>query len=285
MAIVRPILRLCRISNLPTVFANVLAAWLLGGGAAGDFRLIGSALAGALCYCGGMILNDVFDMDWDRRGKSRPIPEGEIAPVTAARLGWSSLGSGFAIFLALGANVLWATALMAGIVFYNGLHKRWPGSIWLMGACRFFLFITVASIPAAGAALTSQVWLWAAALAFYTAGITLAARHEDDGGHVHPGAIACLLLPAACALFPISAAAPWIAWPLAVSLAFCAWVLCSYRSFRRQERNAGAFVSGLLAGMVLVDAMALSATHPLASLGCLLLLPLNLLLQAFVPAT
>ena len=283
MTTARSILVLCRISNLPTVFANVLAAWFLGGGS-WDNRLALAALGAALCYSGGMILNDVFDADWDRQHrKPRPIPEGWISRTTAAWLGWVALGTGVGIFLALRSNPLWAAGLAAGIIFYNHLHKTWSGSIWLMGACRFFLFITVASIPAVS--LPLRVWLWGMALAGYVAGITLAARNENTGGKMHPEALAWLLLPAGCACYFLPEPGHELTWPLLVAVLFCLWVLWAHRRLHSGRIALGSFVAQLIAGMVFVDAMGLSTVFPHGSLLCLSLLPLNLFLQVFVPAT
>ncbi|MDP5019718.1 MAG: UbiA family prenyltransferase, partial [Opitutales bacterium] len=93
---------LTRGSNLPTVWSNVLAGWLLAHG----LRLHppGSEYAGqppdplgwggllllllgvSLTYVGGMILNDAFDARWDaERRSTRPIPAGLIAVGDALR--------------------------------------------------------------------------------------------------------------------------------------------------------------------------------------------------------
>ena len=73
----RALLVLGRVSNLPTVWSNCLAGWLLGGG--GNSALKFAALcAGTTClYIGGMFLNDAFDADFDRQHRQeRPfLPE------------------------------------------------------------------------------------------------------------------------------------------------------------------------------------------------------------------
>jgi len=62
----RTVLVLGRGSNLPTVWSNCLAAWLLGGG--GPAKYFAQLLAGTtLLYTGGMFLNDAVDADFDRR--------------------------------------------------------------------------------------------------------------------------------------------------------------------------------------------------------------------------
>ena len=62
----RTLLILGRVSNLPTVWSNCLAGWLLGGGGSGwKFFLL--SLGGTCLYVGGLFLNDAFDVEFDRQ--------------------------------------------------------------------------------------------------------------------------------------------------------------------------------------------------------------------------
>src|SRR5947199_6025840 len=90
----RTLLDLGRVSNLPTVWSNCLAGWLLGGGGpAWRFALL---CFGATClYVGGMYLNDAFDVEFDREfRRDRPIPSGAISlqAVWRWRFHWLVLG-------------------------------------------------------------------------------------------------------------------------------------------------------------------------------------------------
>src|SRR3974390_1221625 len=75
----RALLVLGRISNLPTVWSNCLAAWFLGGG--GQWRSFVLLCLGATpLYTGVMFLNDAFDVEFDRKYRSeRPITSGQIS--------------------------------------------------------------------------------------------------------------------------------------------------------------------------------------------------------------
>ena len=53
------LLRLGRVSNLPTVWTNLLAAVVLAGGAVSDGRILPLLAAMSLFYIGGMYLNAV----------------------------------------------------------------------------------------------------------------------------------------------------------------------------------------------------------------------------------
>ena len=71
----RALLVLGRVSNLPTVWSNCLAAWWLAGGGTVE-RLPFLLLGATLLYTGGMFLNDAFDADFDNQyRKERPIPD------------------------------------------------------------------------------------------------------------------------------------------------------------------------------------------------------------------
>src|SRR5207247_84954 len=77
--ILRTLLLLGRISNLPTVWSNCLAGWIISGG--GELaRLLLVCIGTSSLYVGGMFLNDAFDADFDRQHRpERPIPSGAIS--------------------------------------------------------------------------------------------------------------------------------------------------------------------------------------------------------------
>ena len=66
-------LRLGRVSNLPTVWSNVVAGIALGGGHLGASAAV-VALAASLFYVGGMFLNDAFDHRHDARNQPTRAP-------------------------------------------------------------------------------------------------------------------------------------------------------------------------------------------------------------------
>ena len=73
------LLRLGRISNVPTVWTNVLAGAVIAGGAQSPNEIALIVLAMTAFYVGGMYLNDYFDRAIDARDRpGRPIDAGEI---------------------------------------------------------------------------------------------------------------------------------------------------------------------------------------------------------------
>src|SRR5574339_414061 len=94
-------LRLGRVSNLPTVWTNVLA-----GVSVAREPLAFLALALSLFYIGGMYLNDAFDREIDARERpERPIPSGQVKATTVFAVGYGLLAAGLA---ALATEAAWA---------------------------------------------------------------------------------------------------------------------------------------------------------------------------------
>src|SRR5688572_31926696 len=95
-------LRLGRVSNLPTVTSNVLAAVALAGARPSPAVLVALCAGLSAFYVGGMYLNDAFDRDIDRRERpERPIPSGQVDAATVFLAGFGLLGAGLAVVAAL----------------------------------------------------------------------------------------------------------------------------------------------------------------------------------------
>ena len=174
----RTLLILARASNLPTVWSNCLAGWMLGGGgSAGRFLML---CLGATClYTGGMFLNDAFDAEFDRRHRAeRPIPSGSITLDEVWRWGFGWLGLGTVTLVLLGPVTGALTAiLLLCIVLYDAVHKLVDFSPVLMAACRFFLYLVAASTAQEG---VTGLAIWSAfALATYIIGLSYLVRRES----------------------------------------------------------------------------------------------------------
>src|SRR5262245_59426154 len=106
-------LELARVSNLPTVWSNVLAAWLLAGGT-WTWGPLAWLLAGAsLIYTGGMFLNDAADVKFDREHRrERPIPSGRISLAQAWVAGLGFLLVGFAMLVWGAEACIWLTGAL-----------------------------------------------------------------------------------------------------------------------------------------------------------------------------
>lgn len=120
-------LRLGRVSNLPTVWTNALAGAVLAGGAPAS-AIVTAALALSLFYIGGMWLNDAFDAQIDAAERAnRPIPMGEAGRGTVYLVGYGLLAAGILVSFTLGAAAGATGGVLAlAVVLYDWLHKKTP---------------------------------------------------------------------------------------------------------------------------------------------------------------
>jgi 4-hydroxybenzoate polyprenyltransferase len=280
----RILLVLGRVSNLPTVWSNCLAGWWLSGG--GNFWKLPFLLLGmSALYTGGMFLNDAFDADFDQqRRAARPIPSGKISTKTVWRFGWAWLALGIFCLLFLGkiAGPL-AIILAVCILVYNAVHKVITASPWLLGLCRFWVYVIAGTAGADGL----NGWpIWCgAALAFYVVGLSYVAKRESFRGPVPHWPLIFLAVPMLLAqLMNVGDALKPALW---VSLILALWMArCLRTIFSAGEINVGRIVSGLLAGIVFVDWLAVAPQCPRWLGGIFLILfGATLLLQRFIPAT
>ncbi|SKA77639.1 4-hydroxybenzoate polyprenyltransferase [Prosthecobacter debontii] len=297
-------LELARISNLPTVWTNVTAAWLLAGGPWWDARLAWLLLAGSLLYTAGMILNDVADAGHDRlHKKERPIPTGRIPLASAWIVGGAMMVLGMILATGPGgANGRVTLALAAAILFYDLYHKPWPGAVWVMGACRVLLYAMAASAVTTWSdmiSLSNDVLVAALALGAYIVGLTQVARMEAKGAVVKPWQVGfartLLFAPAIVATGYWLSRANWKLisllgdlTPLAPAvfiLIFIGLVLHASRVMKRGGPAIGEAVGLLLAGIAIVDALAVMQVS--LSLACMFvgIAPLLRLWQRWIAAT
>lgn len=176
----RAYLLLARVSNLPTVWSNVMAGMLLGVAAVGlvaavPWRMIAwTAVAVSLFYTGGMFLNDAFDAPFDRRARpERPIPSGDVTEREAFSIGAALLGGGLLLLSTDARALLLGTVLAAAIVFYDMRHKGHAFAPVVMGACRGLVYLVAA---ARGGDISALVIAGALAMTVYVAGLTVVAK-------------------------------------------------------------------------------------------------------------
>ena len=273
----RKFLALSRLSELPTIWSNCLAGWLLSGGGV-SARLIGLCIGTMCLYLGGAFLNDACDAGWDAaKRRARPIPAGSVALPTVFLLSIAWFAAGGLILVSLGHNTAILTILLlAVIVLYDLVHKIITFSPLIMGACRCLLYLLAGSAAAEG---LNGLTVWSGlALGGYTAGLHLLARKR--GLSVGP----CLLLlsPLLMAWIVNGRGYQWAA--LGFSGLLIAWLLwCAANSIWTAHQNFSLTVSGLVAGIVLVDLLAVLGGTASQGLCFLLWFGATLLLQRIVP--
>jgi 4-hydroxybenzoate polyprenyltransferase len=189
----RSYIELMRLPNVFTAIADVAMGFLFVQPPYGQWfptprdcwALAMLMAASSLLYIAGIVLNDVFDVEIDRRERpDRPLPSGRIALSAARRLGWKLLtlgvifGAGAGVFAGNPRPGVVAALLAGGIVLYDALLKPTPLGPLAMGACRMLnvmLGMSVLDLP-----LHIEHWLVAGGIGVYVCGITWFARRENE---------------------------------------------------------------------------------------------------------
>jgi 4-hydroxybenzoate polyprenyltransferase len=287
------LLKLGRVSNLPTVWTNGLTGLVLGGGALLDPRTLPLLIALSLFYVAGMYLNDAFDAEIDQKERpERPIPSGAIDLRTVFAASFVMFMVGLCLltwigFVAEGGTGGWPSlaglVLVISIVAYDWHHKQNPFSPYIMGVCRMMVYI------AAGLCflVPPSAWLLLAAVLLfsYLIGLTYIAKQENQSeiDSLQPALLLALpLLYGAYMIFAhasFTLVAAFVA--LLVVVVIAMWMLS-----RRLPGDIGLAVSVLIAGICLVDAMFLaSAGETVLAWWAIAGFALTLLLQRVVPGT
>ncbi len=284
-------LQLGRVSNLPTVWTNSLAAVVLVGAGMADARVWLLLVAMSLYYVGGMYLNDAFDAEIDAVERpERPIPSGAVSRSTVYTAGFSMLGLGTILVQATAMMAatdlgIWplasAIALAGMIVLYNWHHKANPLSPFVMGLCRVLVYVTSALCFVA--ALPGTLWIGALVLLCYLIGLTYVAKQENFGRVESLWPLAFLAAPLIYGLSHISAEPTTILFVIGLAgwIAYAIWLVQ-----RRQPGDIPRAVVSLIAGISLLDALLIaSAGHVMTALVAVAGFALTLFLQRYVSGT
>lgn len=169
----RQYLLLVRLPNVFTTPSNILVGYLATTppAEANGFHLAALMVSSGLLYIAGIVLNDYFDVEVDRRERpSRPLASGSISKERAMSIALIALAAANAIALAVSpASLAVSAALTAAIIAYDYRLKRSPAGPFAMGSTRFLNVILGAS-PALSAAVASGgravpvPGIWAAAI-------------------------------------------------------------------------------------------------------------------------
>lgn len=207
----RSYLLLARISNLPTVWTNVLAGVIVASAPAA--AVMPAIVAVSLFYMGGMFLNDACDAEFDRRARAdRPIPGGDVTrtEVLVAAAALMAAGEGVLLWAPHAAPaMLWSLALAGAIAFYDVSHKGQPFGPVVMGLCRALVY-AVAAVAAVGS-IAAPVMVAAIVMWIYIIALTVVAKTANLGRAV-PWLLAGICLVDAAMLM-------WVGQPTLAALA------------------------------------------------------------------
>ncbi|HYT87781.1 MAG TPA: UbiA family prenyltransferase [Gemmataceae bacterium] len=181
-----PYAQLLRLPNVFTAMADICLAALALGALPGQilpFLLL--LLASSCLYCAGMVWNDYFDLEEDKRDRPfRPLPTGKVSLHAATTLGTALLAAGVALVALAGAvgdgyrvaPLVVALVLAVTILLYDAWLKRTVVGPVAMGACRFLNVMLGLTVMAGG--LTGGGVFLAIVVGVYIVGVTWFARTE-----------------------------------------------------------------------------------------------------------
>lgn len=187
--------QLVRLPNVFTAVADVSMGCLFVLGAfntwgSDDFIAYAILIAvSCLMYCGGMVLNDVFDYDVDQQERpERPLPSGRLSVNFAQFFGFELLLLGTALGWTvsfLGDSVLTgivASLLAVAILLYDAVLKSTLLGPVAMGACRFLNVLLGMSLLEGGE-FDAVHFLVAGGIGVYILGLTIFARQEAENSN------------------------------------------------------------------------------------------------------
>lgn len=283
-------LELLRLPNLLTVPGDPLAGFCLAAvfvDAGSPVRLWLGALAGLvslLLYAGGLIDNDLCDLNEDRRDRpARPLASGRINPRLARGVcvGLFVAAMCLSLLVQKALPLYLAAGILVCVLLYNRVKKPLPpvGMI-LMGLCRGGSFLLGASVLGWSAVTLPVVVYCAAGWTLYIAAVTALAAGEvtrDVGALRRWGPAAVMLLwPCGLVLFlPETLSHCRGDWYVPVGLVLLALVLARITTARlkgraspeRIQKSVGLLIRNLL----LMQAACCFASPPNQWLGVALL--------------
>jgi 4-hydroxybenzoate polyprenyltransferase len=290
--------QLLRLPNVFTAFADIALATcaalaVIPGWPAADFWVRVALLvpASGCLYLAGMVWNDVFDLDEDRRDRPfRPLPSGRVTVRTAAILAAALTLAGVALAAVAGAVVL-GVALATAVLLYDSWLKRTPAGPAAMATCRFINVLLGLSVVGEDLLDVDTRLHLAGVVGVYIVGVTWFARTEAAAssrrhllaaaGVIGLSFVLALLLRAklppdsGTALFPY----------LLVGFGFLVGLPVARAVRSPGPKEVQAAVKRCVLGLVALDAVLASAFVGLPGLAVLLLLPPALVLGKWVYST
>jgi 4-hydroxybenzoate polyprenyltransferase len=210
---------LIRFPNVFTTPSDILVGYFSTtsvpvAGAAEIMQLIALMISSGLLYVAGIVLNDYFDTETDKRERPfRPLPSGNIQSRDAIIIALGALGTANIIAFAIGPASLAISIMITVTIFaYDYWLKHGIAGPFAMGGARFLNVIFGAS-PAISAALVVghvsvngvaflqlQIVTFAAASLFaYVTVITILSKNEtkvinQERTNLFPFSIVCIII-------------------------------------------------------------------------------------------
>ena len=188
LLVLRQYLLLVRLPNTFTAPSNILAGYfaLILPSYANVSHLAILILSSLLLYLSGIVFNDYFDIEEDRKERPfRPLPSGKVTKQKAFIIAAASMLAGNILVFAVGAtSVVISIILSATIIAYNYRLKHTVAGPFTIGAARF-LNVSLGASPAFPALLFSnnnilivRIMIVSVSMFLYVIAISILSRME-----------------------------------------------------------------------------------------------------------
>jgi 4-hydroxybenzoate polyprenyltransferase len=263
----REYLLLIRLPNVFTTPSNILAGYFAAVTVAETdiMRLIALMVSSGLLYIGGIVLNDYFDVEIDKRERpSRPLPSGNVSKRHAMAIVIVALLIANTIALVVGPiSLAVSLALTFAIIAYNYRLKHGLLGPFAMGGARFLnvifgaspalLYINNHSFAIVGAA--------AASLFLYIVAITILSKKE--AGNERPNStIASLIVFGVISAIAALGLLLQLQWAFLLNLSiFAAVMIVTFkRHLMKEMPSVQKAIRNMVISIIIIDSVFVTGT-------------------------
>jgi 4-hydroxybenzoate polyprenyltransferase len=282
---VKEYLRLIRLPNVFTTPSNILAGYFAAvtttttaAAEADEVHLIALMVSSGLLYIAGIVLNDYFDIEIDKKERpSRPLPSGKISKGSALTIAIVALLIANTIALVVGPiSLAISLTLTLLIIAYDYQLKYTVIGPFAMGGTRFLnvifgaspvlLYIDNHSVAIVGAAASS--------LFFYVSSITILSKKEVGNERPNSTLVILIVFGVILAIVPLGVLLQ-LEWTFLLNLSiFAAVTIVTFRQYIAKEvPSVQKAVRNMVISIIILDSIFVTGTAGLPNgLATLLLI-------------
>jgi 4-hydroxybenzoate polyprenyltransferase len=280
---VKEYLRLIRLPNVFTTPSNLLAGYFaavttVAAAEADEVHLIALMVSSGLLYIAGIVLNDYFDIEIDKKERpSRPLPSGKISKGYALTIAIVALLIANIIALVVGPiSLAISLALTLLIIAYDYQLKYTVIGPFAMGGTRFLnvifgaspvlLYIDNHSVAIVGAAASS--------LFFYVSSITILSKKEVGNERPNSTLVILIVFGVILAIAPLGVLLQ-LEWTFLLNLSiFAAVTIVTFRQYiAKAVPSVQKTVRNMVISIIILDSVFVTGTAGLPNgLATLLLI-------------
>lgn len=279
---VKEYLRLIRLPNVFTTPSNILAGYFAAvttaPAEADGVHLIALMVSSGLLYIAGIVLNDYFDIEIDKKERpSRPLPSGKISKGYALTIAIVALLIANIIALVVGPiSLAISLALTLLIIAYDYQLKYTVIGPFAMGGTRFLnvifgaspvlLYIDNHSVAIVAAAASS--------LFFYVSSITILSKKEVGNERPNSTLVILIVFGVILAIVPLGVLLQ-LEWTFLLNLSiFAAVIIVTFRQYIAKEvLSVQKAVRNMVISIIILDSVFVTGTAGLPNgLATLLLI-------------